>query len=275
VARRILVGIALTLLLLAAARRLSMRKPVDMVSEGAGLRVFHRTVTEQVGPAQPRLVVQVEPAESLAVVVRWISPPSDEVEERSMVRTAPDVYECSVPDLGKGARMRYWITATNVGGAEVRLPKDAGESLLIKFKGTASSVVLAAHVAFMFGAFFFMVMSLFGAIRIIRGLEDKKSTVRSARWVLILSFLGGWPLGFLLNYQTFGVLWEGYPFGYDITDNKTQVLFIFWLVSLLLAWGSFTGTGEGKDRLGRRAFAAAILVSFLVSLALFILPHSI
>jgi hypothetical protein len=135
--------------------------------------------------------------------------------------------------------------------------------------------VVGAHILFMFGAFFFMVMSFLAAIDILRGREDKKNAVCAARWVLVTSFIGGWPLGFVLNYQTFGMLWEGFPFGYDVTDNKTQVIFILWLVSLLLAWGSFVGKGEEKDRLGRKAFALAIVACFVVSLALFILPHSI
>jgi hypothetical protein len=127
----------------------------------------------------------------------------------------------------------------------------------------------------MFGSFFFMVMSLFGAVRILRGQEGKRNTVNMARWVLILSFIGGWPLGFILNRQAFGPVWEGFPFGYDVTDNKTQLVFIFWLVSLLLAWGSFIGRGEEKDCLKAKPFAIAIVMSFLMSLALFLLPHSL
>jgi hypothetical protein len=126
----------------------------------------------------------------------------------------------------------------------------------------------------MFASFLFMVMALFGAIRILRRGEGKASAVRSARWVLALSFLGGWPLGFLLNYQTFGVLWEGYPFGRDITDNKTQFMFVLWLASLLLVRGSFLGRGEDRDRLGAKGFAWAVVASFIVSLGLFIIPHS-
>ena len=273
-ARRIITGIVLTLVLLMGARQLSKRNPVDLAAEGSGIKLRHRTVTEQVGPGQPLVAARVEPAQRAELVVRWVSPPSSTIVAIPMMRVEPDRYQAYLPDLRKGARLRYWISAVNVEGAKLRLPNDPGRFVTLKFKGTASMGVLIAHIAFMFGAFFFMVMSFFGAIRILRGLEGTRSTVNAARWVLILSFIGGWPLGFILNHQTFGSLWEGYPFGYDITDNKTQVIFLLWLVSLLFAWGSFTGAGEGKDRLGARPFAYAILASFLVSLALFILPHS-
>jgi len=185
------------------------------------------------------------------------------------------IYEARLPEFEKGTKIKYWITASNSEGAKVRVPGDPGKFGVLKYKGKASNLVVGAHIAFMFGAFFFMAMSFLAAIEILRGREDKKNAVRAARWVLASSFIGGWPLGFVLNYQTFGPVWEGFPFGYDITDNKTQVIFILWLVSMLLAWGSFIGKGEEKDRLGRKAWAFSIVACFVVSLALFILPHSI
>jgi hypothetical protein len=274
-ARRIIAGTVLTFVLLVGVRQFSTHEPVLLVAEGPGMKIYHRTVTERVGPGQPLLTVGLEPAQRVSMVVRWVSPPSSTAVMRNMIRVRPNRYEFYLPDLGKGARVRYWIEAKNGEGTKLRLPDDPDRFVTLRFKGTASKGVLVAHVAFMFGAFFFMVLSLFGAIRILRGREGKKGTVNAARWVLILSFIGSCPLGFILNHQMFGVLWEGYPFGYDVTDNKTQVVFILWLVSLLLAWGSFTGRGEEKDRIGARAFAWAVIASFLVSLALFILPHSI
>ncbi|MCX5754326.1 MAG: hypothetical protein NTW97_11935 [Candidatus Krumholzibacteria bacterium] len=274
-ARRIIIGVVLTLLLLAAARRLSVNRPADLVSGEEGLRVYHRTVTEMVGPGQPRVQARIDPAQHVALVVRWITPPSSEIEARGMWEIRKGLWEACFPELEKGTKIKYWITVATAEGRKVRMPGDPEKFGVLSYKGKASNLVVGAHVLFMFGAFFFMVMSFLAAIGILRGREDKKNAVRAARGVLASSFIGGWPLGLLLNYQTFGKLWEGFPFGYDVTDNKTQVIFILWLVSLLLAWGSFTGKGEEKDRLGRRAFALSIVACFVVSLILFILPHSI
>ena len=274
-ARRIIIGVVLTLLLLTAARRLTTGKPADLMSEDQGLGVYHRTVTEMVGPGQPSLKARVEPVQRAALVVRWITPPSSEIQARGMWEIRKGLFEARLPEFEKGTTIKYWITASNVAGTKVRVPADPGKFGVLKYKGKASKLVIGAHVAFMFGAFFFMVMSFLAAIEILRGREDKRNAVRAARWVLATSFIGGWPLGFLLNYQTFGTVWEGFPFGYDVTDNKTQVIFILWLVSLFLAWGSFIGRGEEKDRLGRKAFALAIVACFVISLALFVLPHSI
>ena len=273
-ARRIIISIVLTLLLLTAARRLSVGRPADLVSGEEGLRVYHRTVTEMIGPGEPCVSARIEPVQQAALVVRWISPPSSEIQAQSMRPVGSDVFEACFPAREKGTRIEYWITASNSEGREVRVPENTGKFGVLTYKGKASNLVVGAHVLFMFGAFFFMVMSFLAAIDILRGREDKKNAVGAARWVLASTFIGGWPLGLLLNYQTFGMLWEGFPFGYDITDNKTQVIFILWLASLLFAWGSFIGRGEEKDRLGRKPFALAIVACFVVSFVLFILPHS-
>jgi hypothetical protein len=275
VARRIIISVVLTLLVLAAARRFTSGRPADLVSGGEDLRVFHRTVTAMVGPGQPLLKARIEPAQRAALVIRWITPPSDSVQARGMWEVGKGIYEAHLPEFPKGTKIKYWITAANVAGTQVRMPADRNRVIVLKYKGRASTAVIVAHVVFMFVAFFFMTMSFLAAIGILRGREDKTNAVRAGRWALAASFVGGWLLGVVLNRQTFGTGWEGFPFGYDITDNKTQMVFVFWLVSMLLSWGSFIGRGEKRDLLGRRAFAIAIVASFFVSLALYILPHSL
>jgi hypothetical protein len=275
VARRIIIAVIITLAALGVARRVSMRRPADIEIARDGVRVHHRMVTEQVGPGTPPIIVDVEPPGGAEVFAEVGRSAAGGFHRVPLEHAGGGRFETRFPDLGMGARVRYAITVETSGGDSIRLPDNHEKFFLVKFKGAASKVVLVLHILFMFASFFFMVLALFGAIRILRGLEGKRSTVAAARWVLFLSFVGGWPLGFLLNYQTFGVLWEGYPFGSDITDSKTQVMFVFWLVSLLLVRGSLMGRGEESDRINARAFAWAIVTSFIVSLALFVLPHSI
>jgi len=192
-------------------------------------------VTEQVGPGQPQLIVRIEPAQRIGAVARWVAPPSTKVENAPVLQVEPGSYVAYLPELAKGTRIRYWITVRNVEQTVVRIPEKSNDLITLKYKDAASTWVIVAHIAFMFGAFFFMILALLGSIRMLRGLEGKRSTVNAARWVLILCFIGTWPLGLALNYQTFGVLWQGFPFGSDVTDNKTQAMFLFWLVCLLLA----------------------------------------
>ena len=272
---RIVIGFVLTIALLGASRRLSTRHPEDLAVEGRGFRAEHRSVTEQVGPGRPDLSIYVEGERALEPVVRYRLKSEEDYHNVQMTIEGGGTWRAVLPEYEKGTKIYYAIELREEDERIARIPAESGSSLFIKYKGKVSPVVLTLHIIFMFAAFYFMVQGFWSALGILSGRDWKSEAVGYGRWVLLSSFVGGWPLGFILNYQAFGVIWEGFPFGYDITDNKTQIMFVFWLVSLLLVRGSLLGLGEERDVLGARGFAVALIVSFLVSLALFIVPHSL
>ncbi|MGD1048407.1 MAG: hypothetical protein ABR899_06605, partial [Candidatus Krumholzibacteriaceae bacterium] len=99
-ARRIIISVVVTLVLLVAARWLSKGRPVDYAVKEAGMTLYHRTVAAQIGPGQPLIKVRVEPPLLLGIVVRWIQPPSKEIGARGLVRVEDNRYEVFLPDLG-------------------------------------------------------------------------------------------------------------------------------------------------------------------------------
>lgn len=274
-AARIIVAIILTIALLGISRRLSTRHPDDLAVEGSGFRAEHRTVTEQVGPGRPVLSLTLKGDRAVESFVLYRVGREEELHAVPMTGMGEGVWRAVLPEYEKGTKIYYTITLHDGEEAVANIPEESGSTLFIKYKGKVSTVVLILHIIFMFASFYFMIQSFWSALGILGGRDWKGEAVGHARWVLISSFIGGWPLGFILNYQAFGVVWEGFPFGYDITDNKTQIMFVFWLVSLLLVRGSFLGRGEDRDWLGSRGFAVALIFSFVVSLLLFIVPHSL
>jgi hypothetical protein len=60
----------------------------------------------------------------------------------------------------------------------------------------------------------------------------------------------------------FGVAWTGFPAGTDLTDTKTLIAFLFWIVALV------------AGRKGRPARGFVIAAS-LVTLLIFLIPHSL
>lgn len=274
-AKRVITGVILTLALFVIARRLSMNRPREIDIEEGGLRVSHETVIEQVGPGEPAVKLSISPGVEECPRVFYRTEGGDELKELPMLPSGDDAWTAKLPDLGRGGRLSYAFLIAGRDGSTIRLPARPDRFFLLKYKGDYSVPVLVAHVIFMFGAFFFMILSVMGALRILMGREGKTETVSMTRWVMIFTFVGGWPIGFILNYQRFGVVWEGFPFGYDITDNKTQLIFLMWIVTVFLVKGSFLGRGEEKDFIGAGGFALAVLISFIVSMALYILPHSL
>jgi len=68
-------------------------------------------------------------------------------------------------------------------------------------------------------------------------------------------------LGPVVQKYAFGALWTGIPFGWDLTDNKTLIAFIFWILAVML--------NRKKDKPLVTVLAAFIL------LMVYSIPHSL
>ena len=78
---------------------------------------------------------------------------------------------------------------------------------------------------------------------------------------LILFAIGGIVLGPIVQYYAFGDFWTGIPFGWDLTDNKTLIALIFWILAVIM--------NRKKERPLYTILAAVIL------LIVFSIPHSL
>ena len=124
-----------------------------------------------------------------------------------------------------------------------------------RFKGAVSPVVLAPHVVTMFTG---MLVANAAGLLALRG---EKRLFRIALVAAVLLSIGGLLLGPLVQKQAFDAYWTGWPFGTDMTDNKTAVAVLAWAVAAVLARG-------GRDA------RKAVVVAALVTLAVFMVPHS-
>ena len=80
-------------------------------------------------------------------------------------------------------------------------------------------------------------------------------------WITVGTlFIGGFVLGPLVQHVAFGPWWAGYPYGTDLTDNKTLLSFLFFLLALVtLKW-----------KINKWIVGLAVL--FMI--AIFSIPHS-
>ena len=115
--------------------------------------------------------------------------------------------------------------------------------------------ILIPHVIIMFSAMLFSTRA---------GLEFFNSgpnLKKLASWTVGLLFLGGLLLGPAVQWYAFNAWWTGWPFGTDLTDNKTAVALAGWLVALMAIH---------RKRHGRAWALGASLVLLLV----YLIPHS-
>ncbi len=272
--KRIIIGIVLTLVIFFVARRLSTNNSEHIKLEKEGLRVEHSTVFEQVGKDSLVVGINVESSDSLSVNLVYICLRDNVRKSVKIGEGNSGLWEANLPSLNKGEKLKYSFVLLRDGKRILRVPADE-QFYLVKYKGNISTPVLGLHILFMFFAFFFMSEVLVGALSILLYGEEIGYTIRMTRIALSCLFIGGWPLGFILNYQRFGPVWEGFPFGWDITDNKTQIIFLFWLVAIFLVRGSFFGRGDEHDLIGKKQYAYVVIICFLITVGLYLVPHSL
>ena len=131
----------------------------------------------------------------------------------------------------------------------------SSEPVIIRFKGAVPAWVLVPHIFLMF--FSMWISNLAGLFALSRKRQFRPAMTAT----LVLLFAGGLILGPIVQKYAFGALWTGFPFGMDLTDNKTLIAFVFWII----AWAG----NRKKDRRGLVVLAA------VVQILVYSIPHSL
>ncbi|MCP4584236.1 MAG: hypothetical protein GY839_21700 [candidate division Zixibacteria bacterium] len=159
----------------------------------------------------------------------------------------------SVPKQPSAGKVMYQISLVEKDGAKHDL---TDEPVVIRFKDPVPPYILWPHVLFMFAAM--LLSTRAGAEALVRG----ANSYRIALWTAILLFLGGMILGPIVQKFAFGAFWTGWPWGHDLTDNKTAVAMIAWIV----------GVWRARKQGGGRVW---IIVAAVITLAIYLIPHSV
>jgi len=128
------------------------------------------------------------------------------------------------------------------------------EPVVVRFKGAVPPFVLIPHVIFIFFAMFLAnVSGLFAAFKIP---QFKRYTTIT----LILLLLGGMILGPIVQKYAFLEFWTGIPRGWDLTDNKTLIAFVAWIVAFFV-------NRKKENR-------SSVIIAALITIIIFSIPHS-
>ncbi len=157
-----------------------------------------------------------------------------------------------LPHQPPAGKLEYKITLEKKGQT---YPLNEGNPVVIRFKGEVPAAVLIPHVIFMFAAMF--LSTLAGIMALFR----HRKYVLTGKVTLAVLFAGGLVLGPLMQWYAFGEPWAGIPFGWDLTDNKTLVAFLFWTIAVSM--------NLKKER------PAYTLVAAVVMLIVYSIPHSL
>ena len=155
-------------------------------------------------------------------------------------------WQAALPVQPVAGKLQYYIT---VDGKNY----PADEPVVIRFRNDVPAGILIPHILLMFGAMLFAVYTLLLVL----------TRREYGKWLKITVgtlFVGGFIFGPLVQHAAFGPWWTGFPYGTDLTDNKTLISFLFFAVALAtLKW-----------KYNKWLVALAVLVM----IAVFTIPHS-
>lgn len=154
--------------------------------------------------------------------------------------------QAALPVQPVAGKLQYYIT---VDGKDYLKE----EPLLIRFRNDVPAGILVPHILLMFGAMLFAVYTFLLVI-------TRKAYRKWLRITVGALFAGGFILGPLVQHAAFGPWWAGFPYGTDLTDNKTLLSFLFFAAALAtLKWKY-------------NKWVVSLAVLFMI--AIFSIPHS-
>ena len=163
-----------------------------------------------------------------------------------------------LPTQLPAGKLEYFVSL-DTGGGTARIPD--GEPVVMRFKGDVPALVLIPHVLTMF-------VSMMIGIRAALAAALGRPEARRYAWVAVAGIaIGGLVLGPIVQKYAFGAFWTGWPFGGDLTDNKTLGMWLAW-VAAIAVWSR---RRDPSDRVARWTTVAAALVM----IAVYLVPHSL
>lgn len=174
-------------------------------------------------------------------------------------RSGRDEWAAYLPKQPAAGKLEYFVMLEREAGSE-RIPRDL-EPVVIRFKDDVPTPLLVSHVVMMFVS---LVVGMRAGLAALFGVAG----ARRLAWVAFAGItLGGMVLGPFVQKYAFGAYWTGFPWGYDLTDNKTLLMWLAWLGACAVLWRT-------PAELSARA-RSAVLAATLAMMVVYVIPHSL
>jgi len=210
--------------------------------------VFQRSHS---GTSDCPVVIQISDITVKGVLLFRKYPGKDQMTRVELKREG-DKLSALLPNQPPAGKLEYRVDLEK-DGKHLKINNDT--AILIRFTGDVPKVILVIHIILMFLAMFFS--NATGVLALFR--------IRSYKFFTVVTFalllIGGLVFGPLVQKYAFNEWWAGIPFGWDLTDNKTLIAVLVWLMAL--------------EMLRKKHSAFWVVIASLVTIAIFSIPHSL
>lgn len=247
-----ILAVVITLISLVYQRVTGPSYPVSGKVQLNGRTIAYRLDRSHPGETNAPVEIKTE-SQSITGILSWKRYKTDDQWTTVPMVFADGVLKAEMPHQPVAGKLLYRVEL-HEGDQQVALP--GPDPIVIRFRGEVPIWIIVPHVFAMFCAFLFSARA---------GLEYFSKEPRFKNFIyLTLGFLmvGGFILGPLMQYFSFNVWWTGWPNGTDLTDNKTAIAFLAWLVAAIAL---------PRAKNPRRWALAASIIMILV----YLIPHSI
>ncbi|MEZ5358174.1 MAG: hypothetical protein R3F48_05025 [Candidatus Zixiibacteriota bacterium] len=251
---KILLWVLALVITLGAAVYQRLTGPTYPISDSitiAGQQIAYTLPRSHGGTDDLPLIIPVSDTAISAELVYKRFKTADEFTRLPMIRQG-DSLTASLPNQPPAGKLEYYIHLS-AGADQKSIPPN--NTVIVRFKGAVPDAVLIPHVFFIFLA---MLWSTRTGLESLRSRADtRKLTIQTT----LLLLVGGMIMGPIVQKFAFGEFWTGVPFGWDLTDNKTLIAFVGWLIAL---WQ------HRKYKYPR----IWVLLAAIILIGIFTIPHS-
>jgi hypothetical protein len=239
------------------------------------IRLSHQPVEEARAGLPTRIQAEVKVSGDVSRVELFIHcrTESSSCAPIKMTQLESGTYFGSVPAMGRGTLVRYYIQARAGNDLEVRVPA-GNDTFSFFYKGTPNRPVLVARISLMFLALFIFIMCGYLAVKAIRDRKSRLQIPRLGFLAAVVFFISSIPLGMIVAYQTYGAPWGGFPIGNDFTDNKSLAILLYFAAATFLYRGSVFRRDPSRDLIKQVSTLPYVyLVGTVLAVVLFIIPR--
>ncbi len=204
----------------------------------------------QNGTSDCEVKINVKDPEVSGIILYKHFKTSEPLDTLKFIRTG-DSLTAMLPGQPAAGKLEYMVKLFK---QKNQLTIINNQSAVIRFKNNVPAYVLIPHILLIFSA---MLLSTLAGFFAAGNIPAYKFYIGLT---LILFILGGMIMGPIVQKFAFGEFWTGFPFGKDLTDNKSLIAVLFWIIAWL-----------GNRKTERKYL---VLLAAVINIIIGLIPHS-